>query len=423
MNIALSLRNNGQIHSGYLPTTAQGWVETVTAVGTVTTGIWYHIASTVVKSGNNYINTIYVNGVAITSASSTLAPATSSRDYYIGRRWDSASQLLNGSIGIVRVYNRGLSPSEIQDNYNSLSSRYVNTSARSSTFTTTQGTSFASASIPVALGTGNKTLTLAPVIVGISSDTSTANSIRVNSALNLTATDTQTARTYIETITATDIAGASITHLVNVVVNPPIIETSTAPILTNAGGVITHVLTTTSGIETSTVIFASKGSSDKTFTRTGTAGSGASLTPNGNQATLRVLSTINPGTYWETVTATDTTTASTSLVFKIVVNPGPTIVGRTTLTATTRSAYTSPGYFVANGTGALKLTMSPVVAGISLDTATAGIAYIKLTNAFTSAATYYETLTVTDANGAIGRLMVTIKVVAPVTTLLLLDLA
>jgi hypothetical protein len=414
INLALSLRNNGQIHSGYLPTTNQGWVEVVSSVGTVTTGNWYHIASTVVKSGNNYINTIYLNGVAITSATSTLAPASSSRDYFIGRRWDAANQLLNGSIGVVRVYNRGLSQSEIQDNYSALSSRYINTSARSSTLATTQGTGASSSSIPATLGTGNKTLTLTPIIAGITADTSTANAIRVSSISTLAATDTQTARTYFETVTATDATGVSVTHLVNVIVNPPIIETSTAPILTNIGGVITHVLTTTSGIETSTVIYATKGSSAKTFSRVGTSTSGVSLTPNGDQATLRVLTTINPGTYWETITATDTTSAMTNLVFKIVVNPGPTIVGRNTLTATTSTAFTSVGYYVANGTGALKLTMSPTISGITLDTSTAGVAFIKLTNAFTSAGTYLETLTVTDANGATGRLLVTIKVVGPV---------
>jgi hypothetical protein len=117
--------------------------------------------------------------------------------------------LLSGSIGVVRVYNIGLSQSEIQDNYNAMVPRYINTSARSSTFTTTQGASYSASSIPATLGTGSKTLSLLPVISGITGDTSTANSIQINSSSLLAATDTQTARTYLETVTATDAAGAA----------------------------------------------------------------------------------------------------------------------------------------------------------------------------------------------------------------------
>jgi hypothetical protein len=405
INLSLAITGNGQIRAGYIPTRTLKWEEATTAAGTVTTGVWYHIASSVVKSGINYVNTIYINGTAITSMTSTDAPATSSQNYFIGRRWDSATQLLNGSIGVVRVYNRGLSQSEIQDNYNALVPRYINTSARTSSFTTTQGASAASSSIQATLGTGNKTLTLAPVIAGITGDTSTANAIRVNSASTLAATDTQTARTYLETITATDVAGASVTHLVNVVVNPPIILSAS-----------TTSIATTSGIETSTVITASRGSSAKTFSRTGTAGSGVTLTSVGDQATLRVLSTINPGTYYETVTATDTASATTSIVFTIVVAPPPSLLGVSRLETSRGVLFKSPLYAISGGTGTLTMsvTNSPVNANITLTGTTLTGTFLQVGTG-SETGTFTSTIRVTDARGAFSEISVTVVVNAPVT--------
>jgi len=45
-------------------------------------------------------------------------------NYYIGRHWQSAVQILNGNIASVSVYNRALSASEILQNYNATKTRF-----------------------------------------------------------------------------------------------------------------------------------------------------------------------------------------------------------------------------------------------------------------------------------------------------------
>jgi hypothetical protein len=74
---------------------------------------WYHVAATFDSGGNQKV---YINGVL---DNSTTRPSfslnTNSNNLYIGGA--SHGQLFNGSIDEVRIYNRSLSPSEIQDLY------------------------------------------------------------------------------------------------------------------------------------------------------------------------------------------------------------------------------------------------------------------------------------------------------------------
>jgi DNA-binding beta-propeller fold protein YncE len=86
------------------------------------TGQWYHIAVTNV--GNAV--TLYLNGAAVASGSLTIATPQNSQ-FYIGRIPGSLgnARQLNGEVDEVSVYNRALTPSEIQGIYNAGSSGKV----------------------------------------------------------------------------------------------------------------------------------------------------------------------------------------------------------------------------------------------------------------------------------------------------------
>ncbi len=62
-----------------------------------------------------------ITGVTIASAA---AGVTSNNRLAIGRRSVTATQYLDGQVGSVRIYNRLLSQSEIEFNYNRSKTRY-----------------------------------------------------------------------------------------------------------------------------------------------------------------------------------------------------------------------------------------------------------------------------------------------------------
>jgi hypothetical protein len=82
--------------------------------------IWYHIlwtySTTSVKT--------YVNGINIYSTSGTYSTPTDTATFQIGKRWGGFGYPLYGNIAIVRWYNRPLSESEVQQNYNAQKSRF-----------------------------------------------------------------------------------------------------------------------------------------------------------------------------------------------------------------------------------------------------------------------------------------------------------
>lgn len=273
------------------------------------------------------------------------------------------------------------------------------------TFTTTQGGNLQSSAFTAALGTGTRRLTISGTNPGITIDTSTANTAVLTFGPSMTATNSTTPKTYTETITVFDSLSVTASRTISIVVNPPIILAAT-----------TTTVTTTSGIESSTVITATQGTGNRTFVRASTATSGLSLTQGTNQATLKVLSTANPGTYWETITASDTSGATTNIAIKIVVNPGPTISGSSKIIAVGKVAYTSSAYTAQQGTGLLRFTsleVSPVNSGVTLDSATSGSAFIKVANTVESSTTYSLILRVTDAVGATSAFSITLVVNPP----------
>ena len=274
------------------------------------------------------------------------------------------------------------------------------------TIATTAGTAISTTAFTAASGTGTKTLTLSGLNSGITIDTRTANSAIVNLTSSLTTTDSVTARTIFETVTATDQSGAVVRAGLRITVNPAVVETATAT-----------SITTTSGVSRTVTIYATQGTGTKTFTRTSAVASSAITmsTAVTNQAVLTIGALTSPGTYYETITATDTLNSTRAILITITVNGPPTASGPTNLYTTQGVTFNSPLFqaFGGNGTYSFSLQSNPSAAGISVSSPSAGYARITVLNTV-SAGTYSETLTVTDGLSATGIFTFTIRVNAPV---------
>ena len=91
------------------------------ATTTLSIDTWYHFAST--YDGNDLL--IYVNASLDKTYSSIGVPVkTGSHDLWVGRDGNTDVSTFPGFIGEVRIYNRGLSPLEIQHNYLATKWRY-----------------------------------------------------------------------------------------------------------------------------------------------------------------------------------------------------------------------------------------------------------------------------------------------------------
>ena len=87
------------------------------------TDVWYQIVGTYDGS----VLRQYVNGVASGGTLNYVGTPTSGGEIRLMRRWDSAvtsTNLIDGDLSIVRVYNRALLSNEVLYNYNSQLSRY-----------------------------------------------------------------------------------------------------------------------------------------------------------------------------------------------------------------------------------------------------------------------------------------------------------
>jgi hypothetical protein len=77
-----------------------------------------------VREGNSITNgyKTYVNSVSYGSANTGTWSASDTIS--LGGRTDDGSQFMNGNISQVSIYNRALTASEVQQNYNALKSRF-----------------------------------------------------------------------------------------------------------------------------------------------------------------------------------------------------------------------------------------------------------------------------------------------------------
>jgi|7_EtaG_2_1085326.scaffolds.fasta_scaffold21718_4 hypothetical protein len=94
--------------------------------GTLTASTWYHIAGTY---NDSHVTKIYVDGAEAASVDGDPGTVSTTENFYIGYK-DSTSgssasmKYFDGILGIVRVYNRTLSASEVLYNFHSERSRY-----------------------------------------------------------------------------------------------------------------------------------------------------------------------------------------------------------------------------------------------------------------------------------------------------------
>jgi uncharacterized repeat protein (TIGR02543 family) len=404
--------SGGSIYGAYYRG-GSNWT-TTTTLFTPVINTWYHLSYLVYKSGANYFQDLYVNGVkqGASDNAGTIAPSSNGSVISLARRWDNnANVTLNGAYGNVSIYNRALSASEILQNYNATGARYISTNSGRETVTVTQGVSGAISSVLATQGTGTKTFTTTNANAGVTIDTSTANAFTLNLANTLTSTSATVARTITETVTATDAAGATTARVYSVVVNPPVRVEST-----------TGTITTTSGIVAWDTFTATQGTGNKVFTLAGTPSiAGFTMTQSSNRAVLKVETTVNPGTYTLTITATDEVGAVASITKTVVVNAQPTISGFANIAGTTGYAFSSQNYSAANGTGTLTFSITTVpftlgrnTSGITLS-AIVGSPTINVASGV-EADTYTVTVRVTDSVTAFGTFVVTLRV-NPVATL------
>lgn len=407
INFSICFNNASQIVGGYWNST-DGWRRTAATSG-ITTNTWYHLVYTVSRSGTTYSPVLYLNGNQVGAiTTNTIAPRSGSTGFLVGTNWRADSTVVPGEVALVRVYNRSFTAAEVNQNFNAQGNRFLATNSGTSSLTTTQGLTTSISNVIASEGSGTKTFVISPVQTGITLDTSVANRYSLNIASTLEATDSSTAKTFYETVTATDSTTASTTLAYTIVVNPPVRLTVT-----------TDTVTTTSGIAAFDTFTATLGTGNKTFTLTGSpTTSGFTLTQANNVAVLKVEPTANPGTYFETVTATDSLGATTSKMIRVVVAPGPTLTGSNNLVSARGIAFVSPVYAVANGIAPYTYSLtsravSPdtnTVAGITFDTATMTLRV----SAAVGAGTYLETITVRDVNGATSNYLINLEVKPPV---------
>lgn len=85
------------------------------------TNTWYQV----VISGSGTSNTLYLNGVSVATESQTVATSVNFNTARIGNvDGDRASEYLVGNVASLKFYNRALTASEIQQNFNALRGRF-----------------------------------------------------------------------------------------------------------------------------------------------------------------------------------------------------------------------------------------------------------------------------------------------------------
>lgn len=179
------------------------------------TALWYLTSSysmpdqtwtniSVTYNGGTGLN-MYINDSTTAYSASVTSfvwnPAKVDPGLLMGRKWDATSTM-NGSIGMVRLYNRILTASEIAQNYNATKGRFLQTQnkiAPTGKYGTTVNETYT-------VTAGSETITASftsSAIAGLIWDTSTVRSMKVQLQESLTA------GTYYDTITVTDFYGSS----------------------------------------------------------------------------------------------------------------------------------------------------------------------------------------------------------------------
>ncbi len=94
-----------------------------TAVGAINNLEWYHVVGTYDPAGAAPQQRLYINGILSSSTTQTnpiFYDSTNTGDIYIGTMQAAANQKFNGNIDDVRIYNHGMSDTQVAALYSSL---------------------------------------------------------------------------------------------------------------------------------------------------------------------------------------------------------------------------------------------------------------------------------------------------------------
>jgi hypothetical protein len=94
---------------------------TISSTTTINTGSWFYL--TAVKNGSNNTKHLFINGVLESSGVSSSTLLTDNSNIIIGGNTID-SRYFNGNISMVQIYNRVLTTTEIEQNYNAMKKRY-----------------------------------------------------------------------------------------------------------------------------------------------------------------------------------------------------------------------------------------------------------------------------------------------------------
>jgi hypothetical protein len=122
--IRFNVANNGVVYF-IIGTDVTTFVNIATSGVNVNDNNWHHVVA--VKNGDSSC-AIYVDGVVRASGTPVAGwngtNIWSAMEIQIGRDQNDTPYYFNGRIDVGRVYNRGLSAAEVQQNFNALRGRY-----------------------------------------------------------------------------------------------------------------------------------------------------------------------------------------------------------------------------------------------------------------------------------------------------------
>jgi hypothetical protein len=200
INYALGLDSGLTVFVGYH---RSGWKLFRTS-STLSVGTWTHITG--VWDGNEmqiYFNGVKQSGGFDNTVSGADAPLSDGTDVYINRAWN-VNAAMDMTVGFIRVYNRGLSATELVQNYNASKYRFASSSTSLLVPSTKYGTSILE-TFTATSGQDTRTVTFAVGDrSGVDWDTST-----VINQIRLSLQESLTPGTYFDTMTVTDTLGQS----------------------------------------------------------------------------------------------------------------------------------------------------------------------------------------------------------------------
>ena len=402
---------NGVLYAAAYPT---GTLDS--GSNTVPLNQWSYVGFTwEYESASRSYTKLYINGKLVGSRTNTgtrFAPSAAEYNRISDGDGTNLATAANGTFlfGAYHVYKAAINATQIFANYSNTKTRFLSLSpaaptvSGNATFTVTEGKSTTFQVFSETGGTSTNTFSLSGSNSPISLASVGSDQTSVVVGANITATSATEAKTYFETLTATDNASAATAYFFTITVNPKIAISATR-----------DVIATTFGISATTTLSATQGTGTLTFSRVSGSGSSAiTMVATSGQAILNIAGTLPVGTYYETLTATDSLGATTSKVIVITVNPVLKLTSATGINQieTTFSRATSLTISVANGTGTRTASALPVViSGVSLTTTNlqTGTLVINLTSAV-PVGTYFETITVTDSVSASTSLVIRIIV-------------